>query len=201
MLKLKEVLSTQYAELGKASRFLVFQIKLWSHCARLLKKNRAGQQAAALSYHTIFGVVPLAIVMLLIFQSFPAYSDIGDKVKDLIYEGLNVTTIEISTADAEGNEKPEMLTEYLDGLVGRFFASVNKESITLISVPIVIWAALALLSTIERAFNNIWRVSRGRSFLHQMINYWALITLGPFLLGVGIFVSTQYAMVGQIHKT
>lgn len=201
MLELKKVLSTQYAELGKASRFLVFQIKLWSHCARLLKKNRAGQQAAALSYHTIFGVVPLAIVMLLIFQSFPAYSDVGDKVKDLIYEGLNLTTIEISTADAEGNEKPEMLTEYLDGLVGRFFASVNKESITLISVPIVIWAALALLSTIERAFNNIWRVSRGRSFLHQMINYWALITLGPFLLGVGIFVSTQYAMVGQIHKT
>ena len=201
MFKLKEILCTQYAELGKASRFLVFQIKLWSHCARLLKKNRAGQQAAALSYHTIFGVVPLAIVMLLIFQSFPAYSDIGDKVKDLIYEALNLTTIEITTAGAEGNENTEMLTEYLDGLVGRFFASVNKESITLISVPIVIWAALALLSTIERAFNNIWRVGRGRSFLHRMINYWALITLGPFLLGVGIFISTQYATVGQIHKT
>jgi membrane protein len=139
--------------------------------------------------------------MLLIFQSFPAYSDIGDKVKDLIYEGLNLTTIEISTAGTEGSEKTQMLTEYLDGIVGRFFVGVNKGSITLISVPILIWAALALLSTIERAFNNIWRVGRGRSFLHQMINYWALITLGPFLLGVGIFVGTQYAMVGQIHKT
>ena len=165
MPKLKEILSTPYAELGKASRFLVFQIKLWSHCARLLKKNRAGQQAAALSYHTIFGVVPLAIVMLLIFQLFPAYSDIGEKVKNLIYEGLNLTTIEITTAGSEGTEKTEMLTAYLDRIVGRFFASVNKETITLISIPIVIWAALALLSTIERAFNNIWHVGRGRSFL------------------------------------
>ncbi|MHC4425982.1 MAG: hypothetical protein ACYSYV_07800, partial [Planctomycetota bacterium] len=86
MLTLKKLLSTPTTQLGKASRFVVFQIKLWSHCARLLKKNRSGQQAAALSYHTVFGIVPLAIVTLLIFQSFPAYSDIAEKVKDFIYD-------------------------------------------------------------------------------------------------------------------
>lgn len=201
MLRLKEILSTRYVELGRASRFAVFQIKLWSHCTRLLKKNRAGQQAAALSYHTIFGVVPLAIVALLIFQSFPAYSDIGEKVKNLIYEGFNLTTIEVTTAASEGSEKTEMLTEYLDEIVGRFFVGVSKGSITLISVPILIWAALALLSTIERAFNNIWHVGRGRNFLQRMINYWALLTLGPLLFGVGIYISAQYSTVGQIHQT
>ena len=82
MLTLKELLSTPTTQLGKAGRFAVFQIKLWSHCIRLLKKNNAGRQAAALSYHTIFGIVPLAIVTLLIFQLFPAYSDIGEKVKN-----------------------------------------------------------------------------------------------------------------------
>jgi len=199
--KLKEFLSTPYAELGRAGRFAVFQIKLWSHCARLLKKNRAGQQAAALSYHTIFGIVPLAIVMLLMFQSFPAYSDIGEKVKGLIYGGLNLTTIEISSTGPEGSEKTTMLTDYLDRIVEQFFAGVNKESITLISVLIVIWAALALLSTIERAFNNIWHVGQGRNFLKRMINYWALLTLGPLLLGVGIYISTQYSTIGQIQKT
>jgi len=201
MLRLKEILSTRYVELGRASRFAVFQIKLWSHCTRLLKKNRAGQQAAALSYHTIFGVVPLAIVALLIFQSFPAYSDIGEKVKNLIYEGFNLTTIEVTTAASEGSEKTEMLTEYLDEIVGRFFVGVSKGSITLISVPILIWAALALLSTIERAFNNIWHVGRGRNFLQRMINYWALLTLGPLLFGVGIYISAQYSAVGQIRET
>ena len=201
MLRLKEILSTRYVELGRASRFAVFQIKLWSHCTRLLKKNRAGKQAAALSYHTIFGVVPLAIVALLIFQSFPAYSDIGEKVKNLIYEGFNLTTIEVTTAASEGSEKTEMLTEYLDEIVGRFFVGVSKGSITLISVPILIWAALALLSTIERAFNNIWHVGRGRNFLQRMINYWALLTLGPLLFGVGIYISAQYSAVGQIRET
>ena len=196
---LKKLLSTPTAQLGKASRFAVFQIKLWSHCARLLVKNRSGQQAAALSYHTIFGIVPLTIVMLLIFQSFPAYSGLGERVKDIVYEQLNLSTIEFS--NPANPEEDIMLTDYLDGIVSSFFTGLNKGSITLISGLIVIWAALALLSTIEKAFNNIWHVGRGRSFLHRIINYWALLTLGPLLLGVGIYISTKYTTVGQIQET
>jgi membrane protein len=196
---LKKILSTPTAQLGKASRFAVFQIKLWSHCARLLKKNRAGQQSAALSYHTIFGIVPLAIIMLLIFQSFPAYSDVGDKVKTLVYEQLHLTTIEYP--DPANPDENIILTEYLDNIVSGFFTGLNKGSVTIISAIIVIWAALALLSTIERAFNNIWHVGRGRNFLHRIINYWALLTLGPLLLGVGFYVSTRYSALGQIQKT
>ena len=196
---LKKLLSTPTTQLGKAGRFAVFQIKLWSHCARLLKKNRSGQQAAALSYHTLFGIVPLAIVMLLIFQSFPAYSDVGQKVKSLVYDGLHLSTIEYPNPATP--EENIILTDYLDGIVGSFFTGLNKGSITLISSLIVIWAALALLSTIERAFNNIWHIGRGRSFLHRIINYWALLTLGPLLLGTGIYISTKYTTVGQIQET
>jgi membrane protein len=196
---LKKILTTPTEQLGKASLFLVFQVKLWSHCARLLKTNRSGQQAAALSYHTIFGIVPLAIMALLIFQSFPAYKDVGDKMKGLVYKQLHLSTIEYpDPANPEGSIK---LTEHLDQIVGRVFTGLSEGKIALFSAVIIIWAALALLSTIERAFNNIWHVGRGRSFLHRMINYWALLTLGPLLLGVGIYITTRYTVVGQIQKT
>ncbi len=107
---IKNLLSTPTAQLGKASRFAVFQIKLWSHCARLLKKNRAGQQAAALSYHTIFVIVPLAIVILLIFQSLTAYKATGENIKALIYEQLNLTTIQYTVTGDQGTEQTIMLT-------------------------------------------------------------------------------------------
>ena len=195
----KEFLSTPTAQLGKAGRFAAFQIKLWSHCAALLRKNRAGQQAAALSYHTVFGIVPLAIVMLLIFQTFPAYSDVGEKIKGFVYDQVHLSNIQYP--DPDNPEQTIEITDNLDRLVAKFFAEADKRTISLISIIIVIWAALALLSTIERAFNNIWHVARGRSFLHRIINYWALLTLGPLLLGVGVYISTQYATVGQIQKT
>ncbi len=197
---LRELSTTPTAQLGRASRFLVFQIKLWSHCIRLLKRNRAGQQAASLSYYTIFGLVPLAIVVLLIFQSFPAYQDIGDRVKQFAYEQLHLTKIEYSQNEENPDEKV-MLTDYLDSIIQRFFGGVNSKSLSLLSAVLVIWAALALLSTIERAFNHIWHVSRGRSFLHRMNNYWALLTLGPLLVGVGIYVTTQYAAIRDIETT
>ncbi|MGD2093867.1 MAG: YhjD/YihY/BrkB family envelope integrity protein [Phycisphaerales bacterium] len=200
MLTLKELLSTPTAQLGKAGRFAVFQIKLWSHCVRLLKKNYAGRQAAALSYHTIFGIVPLAIVTLLIFQLFPAYSDVGEKVRNLVYEQLNLSTIEM-TLDEEAPEKTVKLTEYMDELVGKFFTGVNKGSITLFSVAIVLWAALALLSTIEKTFNNIWHVARGRNFLQRTINYWALLTLGPLFLGMVIYANTRYTTLARLQQT
>lgn len=195
---LRELSTTPTAQLGRASRFLVFQIKLWSHCIRLLKRNRAGQQAASLSYYTIFGLVPLAIVVLLIFQSFPAYQDIGDRVKQFAYEQLHLTKIEYSQNEEDPDQKV-MLTDYLDGIIKRFFGGLNTKSLSLVSAVLVIWAALALLSTIETAFNHIWHVSRGRSFLHRMINYWALLTLGPLLLGVGIYATTQYATIRDIE--
>jgi len=197
---LKKLLSTPTTQLGKAGRFVVFQIKLWSHCARLLKKNRAGQQAAALSYYTIFGIVPLSIVMLLIFQLSPAYKDIGQSIKSIVYKELHLSTIEI-TPDPDKPQDKAMITEYIDDIVDGFFTGLNKLSLTIVSLAFVIWAALALLSRIEKAFNNIWHVAKGRDFLHRVINYWALVTLGPLLLSLGIYATTRYAALGQIQET
>jgi len=196
---LEKVLTMPTEQLGRASRLLVFQVKLWWHCARLLIKNRSGRQAAALSYHTIFGLVPLAVVILLIFQMIPAYSGVGDKVKGLIYEQLHLSTIEYT--DAANPEKNTKLTEHLDNVVGRVFTGLNEGKIALLSVVLIVWAAVGLLSTIEKAFNNIWHVGKGRSFLQRIINYWVFLTFGPLLLGAGIGIATQYTVVGQIEKT
>ena len=192
----EKVLTTPTAQLGRASRLVILQVKLWTHCARLLKKNRAGQQAAALSYHTIFGLIPLSIVVLLIFQSFGAYSDIGEKLKNLAYEQLQLTTIEY---DLGG--RTVKLTEHLDDIVSKVFTGFNEGTIALVSAVIIIWAALALLGTIERSFNSIWGIGRGRAFLQRVINYWAVLTLGPLLLGVGIYIGTRYATINELQRT
>jgi membrane protein len=201
MIKFKELLSTPSAQLGKASRFIVFQIKLWSHCARILKLNRSGQQAAALSYHTIFGIVPLAIVTLLIFQLFPSYSYIGERVKNFIYEQANFTAFKSPVQSSDNPEEEIKLTEHLDAIVARFFAETNKGQIGFFSILIVIWAALALLATIEKSFNNIWHVTAGRNFLHRIISYWALLTLGPLILGTGIYIITKYSQIVDLQET
>jgi YihY family inner membrane protein len=194
----KNILTIPTEELGRWSRFAVFQLKLWPHCARLLRRNRSGQQAAALSYHTVFGIVPLAIMMLMVFQIFPAYRDVGERVKDFFYEQAHLDNIEYS--DAEDETKSIKITDKVDEITEGFISRLDKGSITLFSAVIVIWAALGLLTTIERAFNSIWHVVQGRSFVHRIVNYWALLTLGPLLLGLGFYASTHYALAGRIQS-
>jgi len=196
-----ELLSTPSAQLGRASRFLVFQIKLWSHCIRLLRVNRAGQQAAALSYQTIFGIVPLAIVMLLIFQGLEAYSEIGDKIKNFVYDQANLAAFESPVTESTDSTETVSLTEHLDRIVAKFFTATSKGVISIVSVLFVIWAAFALLSMVEKAFNNIFHVGRGRGFVHRIVNYWAVLTLGPLLIAAGIYATTQYSAVGRIQQT
>ncbi len=197
---LTKLLSTPTTQLGRAGRFAVFQIKLWSHCIRLLRVNRAGQQAAALSYQTLFGIVPLAIVMLLIFQALPAYSDLAEKMKSFAYDWAGFSTLMSSgTEGGQGQKEIVELTERIDALVANFFSGTHKGSITLFSVLLVIWAAVGLLSTIEKAFNNIWHIGTGRRFLHRIINYWAVMTLGPLLVAAGVYATSRYWEFGLLH--
>jgi membrane protein len=189
----KDLLTTPAANLGRAGRLLVFQSKLWSHCLRLLKKNNAAQLAAALSYYTIFGMVPLAIAVVLIFHSVPAYRQTGEQLKRIFYEELRLTRIEYPNPDDP--EQRIALTDYLDQIIDRFFTGLDKGSLGLVSAVLVIWAALRLLSIIESAFDHMWYVPRGRRFIHRVVNYWALLTLVPLLLGAAIYATTQYTIL------
>ncbi|AQT70177.1 ribonuclease BN/unknown domain fusion protein [Anaerohalosphaera lusitana] len=191
--QIRQLLNRPSEELGKLGKFVVFQARLWPRCVRLLKQNRSGQQAAALSYHTLFGIVPLAIVMLMVFQMFPAYRHVGTRVKSFFYEQVNLSGIQYPTQVEDG--EPIALTQKIDEMTQGFISELNAGAITLVSALIVIWAAIGLLTTIEKAFNRIWNAERGRDFLRRLVNYWALLTLTPLLLGVGFYVSTRYLVL------
>ncbi|MBN1127152.1 MAG: YihY family inner membrane protein [Sedimentisphaerales bacterium] len=192
---LKELLTKPTDQLGRWTRFAVFQLRLWRHCWGLLKQNRSGTQAAALAYHTIFGIVPLAIVMLMVFQSFPAYQETGQNVRQFLYKHAQLDTIEYPVEPEEGSQeeaKTVKLTDQIDHLVMRFMQRSDTGAITFVSGIFVIWAAIGLLSTIERSFNQIWHTPQNRSFVHRIANYWSLLTLGPLLLGLAFYASTHY---------
>lgn len=193
--KLRELLSTPTERLGKFGRFGVFQYKIWKHCIRQLIINRAKEQAAALSYQTIFGIVPVVIVMLMIFQAIPQSNEVSGRLKATVYDKLNLSAIEIPSGD---NGQPTKLTDHLEGIMKTFFSEQNRGNITILSTVFIIYAAIGLLSTIEATFNNICHVGRGRSFIMRIVNYWAILTLGPLMMGTAIYISATFAAVGKV---
>jgi membrane protein len=214
--KITKLLTLPTQGLGKWTRFLVFQVRVWFHCIRLLKTNRCGTQAAALSYYTVFGAVPMTIVMLMIFQMFPAYRDMGKKVQAFAYEQLNLNKVEYSPQSAEpdaqtdqeqaddalptGEPNKVSIADKIDEISDGYMEKLNAGAIGVVSGLLLMYAAIKLLSTIENSFNIIFRIPTGRSFIKRMINYWSLITLGPLLLGLGIHFSARFMMMEGLHQ-
>ena len=51
-------------------------------------------------------------------------------------------------------------------------------------------AAIALLLTVENAFNQIWGVRRNRPFVQRVAMYLLILALGPLLLGVSLWAAS-----------
>ncbi|MEN8126441.1 MAG: YhjD/YihY/BrkB family envelope integrity protein [Planctomycetota bacterium] len=213
--KISKLLTSPTHELGKWTRFLVFQVRIWFHCIRLLKANRCSTQAAALAYYTLFGAVPMTIVMLMIFHMFPAYRDMGNKVQDFAYDQfLNKVeyTPDTSESDdptaqqptegalADGEPNKISIADKIDEISEQYMEKLSTGAIGFVSALLLMYAAIKLFSTIENSFNTIFRIPTGRSFIKRMINYWSLITLGPLLLGLGIHFSAQFMMMEGLHQ-
>ena len=54
-------------------------------------------------------------------------------------------------------------------------------------------SALAMMLTVDRAMNSIWRVRKRRRIGQRVLVYWAALTLGPLIFAVSL-AATSYAV-------
>lgn len=143
--------------------------------AYLFQQFRANQgtlNAAALTYTTLFAVVPLMTVTYTMVSSIPTFSDVGVQIEDMIFENFIPSS-------------GMAVREHLSG-----FAS-QARTLTAVGVVFLVITAYMMIKTIEAAFNRIWRVEEQRQGISSFLLYWAVLSLGPLLLGLG-FALTSY---------
>lgn len=184
------------------------------------QRSRLPQMAAALSYRTIFSLVPMIVVALLAMRLFATDQDITEALnKALRFTGLSA----IGAADnpalmgpfPEGHEPPlpvpaasqtpaaapdralettgsARVDEMIRALVDRV-RTLDFRALTAVGLAALIYAAIAMLVEVERAFNQIYRVPIGRSWVRRITQYWTLLTLGTLGIGATFLVTERFA--------
>jgi membrane protein len=66
----------------------------------------------------------------------------------------------------------------------------NAAKLTAIGVAFLFVTAMIVLQTMDRAFNQIWRVPRRRATVQRVFIYWALLTVGPLLVGASLSLTS-----------
>lgn len=156
--------------------------------------------AAALAYRTIFSLVPLLAIGLVILR---LVNNDDAKVRALLNKLLDQAGLSAIVASpppgAEGAGAAP-IQQWLDTIVSKF-SSISFAGIGLVSAALLIYAAIGLLVELEKAFNTVYSVQRGRSWPERITRYWLTVSIGPLIVYGSFTVSEQAAgIAAEIAK-
>lgn len=147
----------------------------WDTMRQRFAEDRLGLTAGSLTFTTLVGLVPLMTVMLALFTAFPIFARFQTALERYLLQSLV----------PDGIAKPVL------GALTQFAAKASQVGV--LGLVVLLVAALALVFTIDRTLNAIWRVRKRRPLAQRVLVYWAALTLGPLLLGVSLSL-TSYAI-------
>ena len=139
------------------------------------REDRLGLTAGSLTFTTTIALVPFITVALAVFTAFPMFAKFQDVLQKWLINSL----------------VPENISRQLLGYLNQFAGQASK--LGAVGLAFLLGTALALIFTIDRTLNSIWRVRTLRPLGQRVLIYWTAITLGPLLLGVSLSL-TSYAI-------
>ena len=142
--------------------------------------NQGILNAAALTYTTLFAVVPLMTVTYSMLAAVPSFHGVGESVQGWVFENFVPAT-------------GAVVQDYLANFTSQ------ARNLTGIGVAFLAVTSIMMMKSIEAAFNRIWRVSRPRRGMSSFLLYWAILSLGPVLIGLGLVLSSYVASLSIVN--
>jgi membrane protein len=136
------------------------------------REDRLGQTASSLTFTTVMALVPLFTVGLAIFSAFPMFSRFEGGIEKWLVQSL----------------VPDQIARTVLKYLHQF--SSKADELGWLGAVVLLITALALILTIDRKLNDIWRVRKLRPLSHRVLTYWAVLTLGPLMLAISASVTT-----------
>lgn len=137
------------------------------------------QTTAALTYTTLFAVVPLTTVAYTLVAAIPDFQEVGDRMQQFIFEQFVPETGEVVLSNL------------------REFAA-QARGLTIVGVILLMITSIMMMITVETALNRIWQVRHRRHGVSAFLTWWAVLTLGPVMVGSAFLLSSWLASVTML---
>ena len=154
--------------------FISFVFKRYS-------QNRCSSIAAELTVTSLLALVPLTAVVFALLAFIPSFQNLGEQLQTLLFQYFVPST-------------GETVQTYINEFVGKARGLSGVGSLMLIIT------ALLLMRTIDSSFNKIWHVQSNKSLVRTFLVYWAVLTLGPILLGSSLLITSYIQSLPMISN-
>jgi membrane protein len=142
------------------SRFLLHLSRFIGRIVRRFARENFAQVSASLAFTTLLSIVPLVAVVLGAMSAAPSFMRMVDHLDEMIRN---------------------LLPERSAGLIIAYVFEFSQKAlrVTVVGLLALVFTALSMLHTIERAFDTVWKAKARRAWWRRIALYAVLILLWP----------------------
>ncbi len=140
------------------------------------------EAAGALSFTTVFALVPLSLVVFGVLSAFPGFGEWSDRLSNYIFSNF---------VPSAARSVESYLKQF----------SANAGELTTAGVIALLVSLLITLTGVEASFNRIWRVKIARPKLSRFLVYWTVLTLGAMMAAASLAVSAKFFSMSVFATT
>ncbi len=161
-------------ELSKAKARFVKYLKVAAITIKTFSSERIGFQAVALSFFSTMSVVPFVAITFAITDGF----GIAESLKGLLYEYF---------------ENSQQTIDMVLGFAQNIIDTAKSSAVGLVSALLFAWIVVWMMLSVERVFNNAWRVQKSRNLIKRLSVIIAMLFVSPFVIFVFFGGTVMYS--------
>lgn len=161
------------SELSIMKARMIRYLKVLIITMRGFNSDKIGLQSVALSFFSAMSLVPFVALMFAITKGF----GLAQKLETLL-----------RTYFAENEDIIEYLLQFANNVI----KSAENGLFGIFSFLFLLWTVIWLMLSIEKSFNDIWKVERYRSFGKRALYYPLLLLVSPLIVVIFMSLSLIY---------
>lgn len=178
----KDIWRKDFSKLSHARAVFYQQLLIGYLVGRAFVQDRLLVRASALVYATLLSMVPLLAVMFALLKGFGVHN----KLETTLYRLM----------EPLGKHASEVVIPP----IVQFVDNVNVGALGGVGLLLLFLSTLSIINNIERAFNDVWKISQVRNFKRRVSEYLSVLLISPILIFavLGITASLQSNAIIQV---
>ena len=166
-------------ELSKARARFVKYVKILLITIRTFSAEKIGFQAVALSFFSTMSVVPFIAIVFAITGGL----GLADKLQEFLYGYFENST---------------QIIDFVINAARNIIESTEGGGMGAISGLLFAWIVVWMMLSVERVFNNVWRVTTNRNIFKRLSYIIAMLLIAPFVVMVFFSGTIFYSHVLEL---
>ena len=159
----EDIWNLDIGEFSRAKARFIKYLKVLIITIKTFSAEKIGFQAVALSFFGTMSVVPFLAVVFAITDGL----GLADKLETLLYSYFS-----------NSQETINMVLGFANNIID----TAQSSAMGLVSALLFVWLVFWMMISVERVFNNVWRVRKSRNIFKRVSFYIVILLIAPFVI-------------------